>query len=270
MNAQTQIAEIDRGAVRPASPSLMVAIINAASNPEMDPAKLKLLMEMKEKMDATTRRLAFTSAFVTMQPQLPTIDRHGKIVIHNKDDRNKGISNPRVEQSTAYALLEDINDAIKPLLFEHGFALSFRSGTTPEGKITVTGILRHRDGHEDETTFVLTHDSTGSKNAVQAVGSSNKYGMRYATIMLLNISSRAPIDMGSDDDGKSAGASGAISEEQFEHLRKVMVETGANEVKFLDFYKIDDVSMLPAKKLDEAIAMLHSAHAARKARESAQ
>jgi hypothetical protein len=47
--------------------------------------------------------------------------------------------------------------------------------------------------------MILPHDSTGSKNAVQAVGSSTSYGKRYTACALLNITSR-----GEDDDGETA------------------------------------------------------------------
>ena len=46
----------------------------------------------------------------------------------------------------------------------------------------------------------LPVDTTGSKNAVQAVGSSTAYGKRYVMEALLNLTSR-----GQDDDGKRGG-----------------------------------------------------------------
>src|SRR6185503_15653016 len=96
----------------------------------------------------------------------------------------------------------------------HGFALSFRTGSAPDGKLTVTGILSHRAGHQEETTLALMHDSTGSKNSVQAVGSSISYGKRYTAGALLNITSR-----GEDDDGKLAGAPEYITETQVSELQ---------------------------------------------------
>src|SRR3546814_10944018 len=85
-----------------------------------------------------------------------------------------------------YALWEDIIEAIRDLLSEHGFALSFRTGREND-QITVTGILSHRDGHSEETTIFLPLDTTGAKNAVQGVGSSPRYGKRYAAPHLLHL-----------------------------------------------------------------------------------
>ena len=63
----------------------------------------------------------------------------------------------------------------------------------------ITAILSHREGHSEETTLTLDADKSGSKNAVQAVGSSISYGQRYAAVALLNITTR-----GMDDDGENA------------------------------------------------------------------
>jgi hypothetical protein len=113
-------------------------------------------------------------------------------------DERGGIKNTAGTVQSTYAKWEDINDAIRPVLHEHGFALSFRVKRV-ENAISVTGILSHEDGHSEETTLELPSDTSGSKNAVQAVGSSLSYGKRYTAMALLNITSRAPMDR--DDDG---------------------------------------------------------------------
>ena len=96
----------------------------------------------------------------------------------------------------------------------------------------MTGILSHRDGHREETTLTLPYDSSGSKNSVQAAGSSYSYGRRYATLMLLNISSRAPQDM--DDDGRAAGRGVEIDSEDAAYVRRLLIETASDEAKFLE------------------------------------
>ena len=93
---------------------------------------------------------------------------------------------------------EDINDIVKPIMQQFGFAVSFRVETVQAG-MSVTGILMHRAGHREQTTMLLPLDSSGSKNAVQALGSSVSYGKRYVLCALLNITTR-----GEDDDGNAA------------------------------------------------------------------
>lgn len=174
------------------SAAIIQVIERAAMNPNVDIDKMERLLQMQERIMERNARSAYAADLSRMQEHLPVIAENGRIVVRDKVTKE-------IIQSTGYALWEDINEAIKPVLSSHGFALSFKTGLAADGKITVTGILSHRDGHSEETTMILPHDSTGSKNAVQAVGSSTSYGKRYTACALLNITSR-----GEDDDGASA------------------------------------------------------------------
>lgn len=241
-----------------AAPSETAAILSvikrAAQNPSVDIDKMERLFEMRERALNRTAREAYDTAFASMQVELPTIDQKGCIVITHKDDASKDLEQRRVIQRTPFAKFEDINDAIKPVLAQHGFGLSFRTGLTSDNRITVTGILSHRGGHREETTMVLQHDSTGSKNAVQAIGSSTSYGRRYTTLALLNITSRARQDR--DDDGQAAAGPETITEEQAMDLRDGIDATGSNLAKFLDFFGIEQIGDMPAKRLSEAKSFL--------------
>jgi hypothetical protein len=167
--------------------AILAVIARAASDQAVDIDKMERLLQMQERVLARGAEAEFSTALAAMQPSLPSIDEKGSI--KNRDGQ---------VQST-YALWEDINDAIKPMLSEHGFALSFRVAER-EGKTIVTGVLSHRSGHRETTDITLPADTSGSKNAVQAIGSSISYGKRYAAGALLNFTSR-----GEDDDGKAAG-----------------------------------------------------------------
>lgn len=236
--------------------AIVQMIERAAMNPAVDIDKMERLLQMQERVMDRRAKAAFDAALAIMQPQLPQVDRNGRIVILSKEDRNAGRTNAPPQQSTPYALWEDINAAIGPHLAAHGFALSFRTGNTPEGKITVTGVLSHKEGHREETTITLMHDSSGSKNSVQAVGSSISYGKRYTAGLLLNITSRAPGD--ADDDGKAAGvaADGTISDEQCETLMARIIEVGADVDRFYTHFRIQDIHDFPAKRFGEAMQML--------------
>lgn len=170
-----------------------------------------------------------------MQTELPEISERGK--------GHGGIR---------YALWEDINEAIKPVMSRHGFALSFRTGRE-DGQIIVTGVLTHSGGHSEQTTLHLPVDSSGSKNAVQAVGSSTSYGKRYVAQALLNLTSR-----GEDDDGHRAGIGQTITEEQAADLRALMQEVGADEGRFCKYMAVQSIDAMPASKLKNAIAALEA------------
>lgn len=169
------------------SAALMSVISRAASDPACDIEKMERLMAMHERMTERQAAVAYATALVDLQCVLPAIAERG------------GITNKQGGIQSTYALWEDTNEVLKPLLKAHGFALTFRIATV-NGRIAVTGVLTHRAGHSEQTTFDLPTDDTGGKNTVQANGSSVSYGKRYTAGALLNLTS-----YGEDDDGFRAG-----------------------------------------------------------------
>jgi len=165
----------------PESSSLIQAIARASADPNVNLEKMQGLMAMYERMEAKRAETAFAAALSDMQSELPSIGERG-----NAAGRY------------TYALWEDINTAIKPVLQKHGFALSFR--TDFANGIGVTAVLSHRAGHRESTSIVLPADPSGNKNAVQAVASSVSYGKRYTAGALLNLTS-----YGEDDDAYATG-----------------------------------------------------------------
>ena len=217
--------------------TLLQVISRAASDPNVDIDKMERLMAMHERMVARDAKAAYAAALSAMQPELPIITERGEIKNNSGNVQSK------------YALWEDINQAISPILCKHGFALSFRTGDDG-GKVKVTGVLSHQQGHSEETTIVLPADTSGNKNAVQAVASSVSYGKRYTAGALLNLTSR-----GEDDDGRKAGGEPTISEKQVADLKAVLTEVGADIPKFLKYLKVDALENIYARNFDAVVKM---------------
>ena len=223
---------------------LLDVIARAARDPNVDIDKMERLIAMQERVQSRNAEIAFNAALAELQPGLPVVNERGGI-----KDRNGNV------QST-YALWEDVNEAIRPLLALHGFALRFRVERAGD-QISVTGILSHRDGHSEQTTLSLPTDGSGSKNAVQAVGSSTSYGKRYTAFALLNITST-----GEDDDGRAGGAVNTISLKQYDELLRRMSEVGADHERFVAYLQSakllrgEDLSELPASSYGRALAEL--------------
>ena len=215
----------------------LAALERLAVNPNVDPAKIGQFLDMKFRVMAHEAKVAYARALSEMQPEMPVIEKRGRINI-SKDKDAKG---------QPYALWDDINEAIKPVLQTHGFSLSFRTGVSTDGKITVTGILSHKEGHQEETTITLPHDSTGSKNPVQAVGSSTSYGKRYTAGALLNLTFK-----GEDDDGEKGGSKG-LTEEQVQDLQQLIIDVDIPKDKVLAFAKVAAIADIPATDYDRVV-----------------
>lgn len=238
MNEIIEHAEINVPAVVSEAASLMQVISRAAADPQTDVNKLDKLLSMYERITAGRAKSEFDAALSAMQPKLPTVNRNGNITIKDKGTEI-------VRQSTPYALFEDINEAVRPVLNEFGFAISFRTGTAADGKIVVTAILSHKGGHREETSLSLAHDSTGSKNAVQAIGSSVSYGKRYTMCAMLNITTK-----GEDDDAQAADE--FITDDQEVELLALIKETKTDTVRFLDHMGVKALTSIPGAQFKKA------------------
>lgn len=161
--------------------TILQVIQRAAADPQCDIEKMERLMQMHERFQARNAEQQYAEALAQMQQELPSIAERGDAA-----------------KRYTYALWEDINEALKPILARHGFALSFRIHTGDKG-VGVEGVLSHKAGHSERTSINLPADASGNKNAVQAVASSVSYGKRYTAGALLNFTSH-----GEDDDAYSA------------------------------------------------------------------
>lgn len=226
--------------------ALISMIERCARDSSVDIDKMERLWAMKQSADADRARRAYDAAFAEMQEKLPEIEKKGKIIIRDKQDRETII------QSTPYALWDDINRIIKPILTRHGFGLSFRI-TQSESRLTATAVLSHRDGHREMTEFSAPIDATGSKNNVQGWGSIFSYGKRYAATALLNITTR-----GEDNDGNMAGAptSAPVTEQDLANFRKALAEKGVSDGEVCQMFSVECIEDLTRKQFDDAVRRL--------------
>lgn len=260
MSAVAKIEPTLPGMPEPAAPSMFELIMRAVKDPACDPQKMAQLLELSRQVRADDAKAAYTQSLVQLKPLLPIIDRKGRIVIHEKGAPKDAA---HIIQSTAYALWEDIDAAITPILHDHGFVLTFRCGAGAEGRITVTGVLSHEQGHSEETTMTLPLDTSGSKNNVQAVGSSTSYGKRYTAGLLLNLRTK-----GEDDDGQKGGDPGPISEEQAETILELLTRDKADVLGFCKYMGVASIIELPSSQYSRAIEVINTRSQKVKAKKS--
>lgn len=225
--------------VRDLSGGLLEVIARAARDPNVDIDKMERLLMMQERVQERNAKAEFTAAKIEMRPELPEITMKGHIVIRDKNDATKII------QDTPFAKFEDIHESVMPVLDRHGFDLSFKNGMAPDGKVRVTTILSHVGGHSEDTYFDLPHDSSGSKNAVQAVGSSTSYAKRYGVLSILNIRV-----VGEDDNANAAVAPPIekITDAPFPqgpHKNKTALKAAGRDL-WRDVESCDDIDQLNA------------------------
>ena len=177
-------------------------------------------------------RRAFNEAIAAAKPKIPPIVR-----------------NTTGHNSKKYADFAKIASVVEPILAEHGLGYRFRSETSD--RISVTCIIFHRDGHSEETTLTGPPDTTGNKNAVQAIGSTSTYLQRYTLMLALGLAA-------SNDDDASAVSGEPVSEEQLQALIAAADEVGADKRAFCEYLKVPSLAELPASRYQEAMKALEA------------
>jgi hypothetical protein len=219
----------------------VLSIIDRAIQNGADIDTLERLLAMQERVLAEHAKRAFVGELAEMQADFPVIEKRGFVDLGGS---KKGYS---------FARWEDINPQILPRLREHGFALMFTVESDSDSKtVTVTGILSHKDGHREKTTFGLPFDGSGSKNIVQAAGSAISYCKRYIATAMLNLTARDGGEI--DDDAVAAGTPGGelLTASEVADLERLAKDVGADIGKFCQFMRVPSLAEMPVSMFDDA------------------
>ena len=168
-----------------------------------DVAVLERLVALAERWKASEAATAFSVALSAMRDNLPILFKN-KEVNFNKTQYK-------------YEDLAGVVDQLAPVLAEHGLSFRWRTDTETVGTVKVTCILSHKDGHSEETTLGGPVDTSGNKNAIQAVGSAVTYLQRYTLKAAVGVAASA------DDDGRGARDTGGKQTGVGEALQEVPV-----------------------------------------------
>ena len=173
----------------PPSAATPMSMIAVAVQRGMDPATIKDLMDLQDRWEKAEARKAFVTALSAFKADPPELFK------------NKQVSYGEGTRKTAYkhATLDQVAIVTGQALAAH--SLSFRWSTEQKegGMIRVTCFLTHSRGHSESVWLEAGRDDSGSKNNIQALGSTITYLERYT---LLAVTGMAVRDQ--DDDGKGA------------------------------------------------------------------
>ena len=146
---------------------------------------MSALMDMQLKWEANEARKAYHSAMAAFKAHPPTV----------RKDREVKYGNTQYKHAT----LANVTATISAAMSDHGLTASWRTDQAG-GQVTVTCTVTHELGHSESTSLSAPADNSGSKNAIQAIGSAVTYLQRYT---LLAMTGLAATDQ--DDDGVAAG-----------------------------------------------------------------
>lgn len=171
--------------------SMIMAAVAGKANLE----QVEKLMLLQERFERRQAEKSYNKAIAEFKANPPEIIKDSKVDF----DTQKGKVNYR------YANLANVIEKVTPELSKHGLTISWR--TSQNGKISVTCRISHELGHYEETTLSADADNSGSKNAIQAMGSAITYMQRYSCLALLGLACSD-----ADDDGRSTSFQSPVVE----------------------------------------------------------
>lgn len=171
-------------------------MIELAKDPSVDPAKMSAMLDMQERMIDRQNLTAYRRAMHGARSKMPRISKDGKI------------TNKQGQVQSRFAHYEAIDKIVRPLVEAEGLTYGFDTVSIEGGRVGVTCIVSHVDGHEERFgPMPLAVDTTGAKNATQGAGSATSYGKRYTLCAAFNI-----VTDGEDDDGNAGRATSAVAQ----------------------------------------------------------
>ncbi len=213
---------------------MMQTIIDGGVTTE-NVAALEKVIDLYERMETRNAEKQFNAAFVALQAELPVIVASTPILNRGKYER-----------------FEDVSRVVNPLLFKHGFTVSF-SMTADGNRITETCQLKHVGGHSQANSFSVR---VGGKadSETQADCKAATTAKRNALLNCLNIVIRQDV-LSEENDDTQDGA--PISWEQVETLRGMVKDTNSDEAAFLRFAGVSRYEDIGAARYDMLFAALN-------------
>jgi len=210
-------------------------LLEMAINKGADVDQLEKLMALQERYEARQAKSDFLKSVTGFQSEVPRITK------------------TKVGHKFSYTPLADIIEQIKSTLQRHG--LSYRFEQDHEEGIEVTCVLSHVGGHSESTSMKAGADSSGSKNDVQAIGSTVQYLQRYTLVGALGLTTAD-----SDIDGRLPFK--GLSTEQQDYVDTLLSdcegEFSGFRVKFYKWAKVSNLSEIPADKFDGVMKQINS------------
>lgn len=180
-----------------------VELIRIAVSQNADIEKLSKLMDLQERWEAREARKAFNAAMSQFKSNPPDIHKNKEVRFGN----------------TAYkhATLDHVSEVITKGLSAVGITHAWKVSQAAD-LITVSCVLTHEMGHSEETQLMGVADNSGSKNSIQAIGSTVTYLQRYTLLAACGLAAS------NDNDGQGDTRKPVVAAEKIEEYIRQMTE----------------------------------------------
>ena len=184
---EQKVMTFGKPAVLPNSPATLIekAIGNGANL-----ENLQKLLEIQRDWEANEAKKAYHRSMTDFKANPPIIEK----------DKKVNFTSVKTGAVVKYrhATLQNVSEKINAELSKYGLSACWNVNQSAD-KIGVTCKITHELGHSESTFISAPADTTGSKNAIQSIGSTISYLERYSILALTGLATND-----TDDDGKTS------------------------------------------------------------------
>jgi len=238
METKTQIQKAGGAVATTNSPAEMIRLA-VSGGADLD--KLEKLLGLQERWDAMEAKKAYNQAMADFKASPPQIYK----------DKHVGFTTQKGKTEYNHATLANVCEKINKAMSPHGLSASWVTKQADNGKISVTCKITHARGHSEETMLTANPDDTGSKNSIQAIGSTVSYLQRYTILALTGLATEEQ-----DDDAQTTSPIDLIRDQELIILRDYIVATETDEKKFLGYMGIESLEKMPLTHYQKALTAL--------------
>ncbi|MBP0441360.1 ERF family protein [Tianweitania sediminis] len=253
MNVLAPQEEFAEGIIPTSEGAIIALIERVVMDPSISIDRLHQMLLFKERMEERAREdearaaeKAYFAAMSRCQAELPIVTK-SKVNKHT---------------NSSYADLAAIEEQAMPVIYQHGFAVSFQpDGYNNRGELRILWEISHEGGYRRNGLSEIPIDGDSSqgrsgKTATQTFGSTATYGRRYLLCMLFNIST------GDDRDGNPVEAPiKTITPAQVKTIQRLLKQTGSDASQFCRMHKIEAIPDLPGDTYENALRLLYQRRA---------
>ena len=217
---------------------MMTAVRNGLGKDQLE--VLERMFELDVRAKERAAQEGYFKAMADWKADAPEITKDRKV----RFQTSKG------ETSYSHASLANIVYAVNTSMSPFGLR-TFWTTEQPEGKVRVTCVCTHTLGYSESTSLIADADTSGTKNSIQAMGSTITYLQRYTLLSLTGLATHEQ-----DTDAIPPEDLEPVNDMQYASLIDMLESTESDQKKFCSFFKIKELGELPATKFDQAMNML--------------
>lgn len=160
-------------------------LIQSAIEKGADVESLERLLALSERYEAGVAKKEYIAAMQRFQSVKPDLAK------------SQAVSFGQGKTSYKFCPLPEIEKSLRGPLSDCGLSYRFEN-LNRDGDFGIRCVVTHLAGHSEATEMYAPADSSGNKNAIQAIGSTSTYLMRYVLIAAFALTTADE-----DDDGAS-------------------------------------------------------------------